>query len=162
MLDDLPMPSMNDCVVPEWASRHMTVEGASFSLTRAFSGLGARWVMPWPSPSSRCPCFDRPLPPTLIYMHKSLRAIADLSFWHLPSGWLGESGGVSLWSRGPRPASFSSHDRARTRWHSMCYKLKIPDHALPYLEICTETMGSKCIRSGNRAASQRAHGLSEL
>lgn len=44
MLDDLPMPSTNACVVPEWASTHLTAMGASFSLTRALSGPGAGLV----------------------------------------------------------------------------------------------------------------------
>lgn len=38
---------------------------------------------------------------------------------------------------------------------SMCYnnKPKNPDHTFPYLKICNDNIWSKCIQSGNRAAS---------
>lgn len=113
MLDDLSMSSANACVVPKWASTHVMAVGASFSLTCAVSSLGAGLAGLWHSMSSTCPCYDRcPLlgPKCMSHQRLSPASPSDI----LPPRQLGESGGVFLWSREPRPASFSSRDWVRT------------------------------------------------
>lgn len=173
MLDDLPMPSTKACVVPNQASTHLTAASASFSLTLAFAGLEQGWLCSDMALSSRYPCSDGcPLLWRKWSSHWGLSLASPLDV--LPSRRLGESGGVFLWSCGPRPASFSSRDWVRTccaqpvgsTLGSTKYVLQQQaQESWPhssYLEICSENTRSKCIQSGNRAGSQNTLGVSHL
>lgn len=117
--------------------------------------------------SSRCPCCDGlPLLWSKCTSHRGplLTSPSDIS---PPDDWVSQevSSCEAVGPGQPRLAVVTDWEHAVLSLlaQSMCYnKHRIPDHTLPYLEICTETTGSKCTQSGNRAANQRAHGLSEL
>lgn len=149
MLDDISMPSTKACVVPKRASTHLTAVGASFSLTRTFSGREQSWSYSDRAVSSRCPC-SKELPllwsQSASHRQPSLASPPDI----LPSRWLRESGVSSCEARGPgQPLS-----AVVTEWEhamlsllapllgaqSMCYsnKHENSDHTLSYLEICNE------------------------
>lgn len=150
------MPSSKACVVPNWVSTCLIAVGASFSPTRAFSDLTQ------PCPLGACVPKDAP--------DSDLNAQVQGHCWPIlltsspPDDGVNQelSSCEAVGPGQPLLAVVTEWEHAVLRLlapllgpQSMCYNNKPgnPDPTRPYLKIWNESIGNKCIRSGNRAQS---------
>lgn len=150
------MFSSKACVVPKWFSTCFIAVGASFSQIRAFSGLTQ------PRPLGACVPKDAPESDlnAQVQGHRWPRLLTSS---HPDDGVSQELSSCEAVSPGqPLLAVVTEWEHAVLSLlapllgpRSMCYnnKSRNPDPTRPYLKIWNESIGSKCIQSGNRAQS---------